>query len=50
MFKKVLLYGEKVDLKHGYVGKQMIIDGNMIQVQYNIIDGTLKIVNAWVVK
>ena len=48
--QKVLLYGEKVDLKHGYVGKQMIIDGNMIQVQYNIIDGTLKIVNAWVVK
>lgn len=48
--EQVLLYGEELVLKNGYFGKELSINGNLVQVQYNIIDGVLKIVDAWVVK
>ena len=47
VLQKVLLYGELSDYK-GYSTKIMEIDGQIVEVEYNIVDGVLKIVNAWI--
>lgn len=46
----VMLYGADVILCNGKPGKELLISGEIVQIQYAIIDGVLKIVNGWIVK
>ena len=47
VLQKVLLYGQQSEYK-GYPTKIMEIDGQSVEVEYNIFEGVLKVVNAWV--
>lgn len=46
----VMLYGTDVILSNGKPGKELLISGEIVQIQYAIIDGALRIVNGWIVK
>lgn len=44
-----MLYGEQFE-RGGFPGKRLVIGGHTVEVMYIIIDGVLKITNAWVAK
>ena len=45
----VMLYGNEVILEKGQTAKELIVSGHLVQIQYNIVNGVLKVVNGWVV-
>ena len=46
--EETMMYGENFIGDDNFPGKRLIIEGHTIEVKYNIVEGVLKIINAWI--